>query len=140
MENGTGELQLLPQGIGIDQIPVVDQGQRPFTVVYHNGLGIIPVCNAGGPIAHMTHCHVPLPQPGQNFRGNHLFHQAQVFVGRNDAVVAHGNAAALLPPVLQGKEAVIAGGGDLLVLLTIDAEDTAFLSQLSHRLGILLTI
>ena len=61
-------------------------------------------------------------------------------MGRNDAVVAHGNAAALLPPVLQGKEAVIAGGGDLLVLLTIDAEDTAFLSQLSHRLGILLTI
>ena len=138
MEDGTGELQLLPQGKGIDQISVVDQGQGPFTVVYHNGLGIIPVCGAGGPISHMTHRHMPLPQPGQHFWGKHLFYQAQVFMRRNDAVVAHSNAAALLPPMLQGKEAVIAGSGNLLIFLSIDAEDAAFLSQLSHRLGILL--
>ena len=116
------------------------QGQGAFTVVYHNGLGVVSVCGAGGAIAHMAYCHVPLAQPGQGFWGKYLLHQADVLVGGNDAVVAHGNAAALLPPVLQSKETIVGSGCHLPVVLGVNAKDAAFLSQFLHELGILLCV
>ena len=130
MENRAGELQLLSKPKGIDQIAVMRQGQRAFAVIDHNGLGVIPVRGAGGAVAHMAHSHVPRSQPGQRLRCEYVLYQPEVLVGGYDAVVAYRNAAALLAPVLQGKQAVVRRGGDLPAFPRVNAENAALLSQL----------
>ena len=47
----------------------------------------------------------------------------------NNALVRHGNAAALLPSVLQGKKSVVAGIGRVEAAVAENAEDAALLVQ-----------
>ncbi len=57
-------------------------------------------------------------------------HKAHVFGIGNDPAVVHRNAAAFLPPVLEGKKAVVSGIGGVYGAVGINSENTAFLARM----------
>jgi hypothetical protein len=55
----------------------------------------------------MTHCHASPGQTGKGVLRKHLSYQPQVLAGGKNAVIVDHNAAAFLPPVLEGIKPVI---------------------------------
>ena len=134
MEDGAAQLQLFSQFRRIGDVAVVGQGHAALDVVDHNGLGVGPVVAAGGAVADVAHHHVALSQAAEDCGGEHLAHQTRVLIGPEQAVVSDDDAAALLSPVLQGEQAIVSLGGEILLLRGKDAEYAAFFTQASHYL------
>jgi hypothetical protein len=57
----------------------------------------------------VSYCHVSLSEISESSGGKHLFHQTDIRICSDGALVVHYYSAALLSPVLEGKETVIAG-------------------------------
>ena len=104
MEDGPLELQFLPQRVGVGEVSVVGQSHGSLDVVDHNGLGIAAVGLAGGAVAYMAQGGKPLPQRGQGSGGKDVSCKPQPLVGGENPVVVDHDAAALLPPVLEGQQ------------------------------------
>ena len=107
VEDGPGQLQLVPEGGGIAQVAVVGQGHAALLVVNLDGLAVASVGGSGGAVAGVPHRHGPLGKPVQDLSGEDLPHQPQVLVGGEYPVVVDHDAAALLSPVLESIQAVI---------------------------------
>ena len=110
------------------------QGQSTFEVVDEHGLSVAAILSAGGAVAAVTHSHAALVQLFQHVAGKDLVDQTNVLVAVNHAVVVDGDAAALLPAVLQGVKRVVGGGHHAgFSILEVDAEYAALLVQLVKR-------
>ncbi|MPM99422.1 hypothetical protein SDC9_146613 [bioreactor metagenome] len=133
LKNGTLGLQLLPQLVGIGEVAVVGQGHAALVVIYQNGLDISFVIAAGGAVAYVAHGDVALPQRLKMLRREHVAHQSHVPIGGEHAVVVHHDAAALLPPMLQSVQRIIAQGGHVLRLFAKYPENAAFLMEMAGR-------
>ena len=107
VEDGPGQLQLVPEGGGVAEISVVGQGHAALLVVDLNGLAVAPVGGPGGAVAGVAHRHSSPGESVQNLFGEDLPHQPQVLVGGEHPVVVDHDAAALLSPVLESIQAVI---------------------------------
>ena len=115
-------LQVPFQFVGVDQVAVVGQGIGLFLVGNHKRLGIDQHGIAGGGVAHMAHG-AGTGKPGHVAGGKDLVDQAHVLVADDMGVFCHGDARALLAPVLQGVKPEIGQPGRLFVV--VNAEDTA---------------
>jgi len=130
VENGALHLQRPAQLHGVHQIAVVGQRHAALDVVDHDGLAVFPPVSAGGAVAHMAHGHGAAGKGIQHRLCEHLIEQARVLIVRKQSVVVHHDAAALLPPVLEGVEPVIGAHGEIGALRAADAQHAAFLVQL----------
>ena len=101
-------LQFMPELIGIAQVSIVCNRQCSFDVAHDKRLGILPDARARGGLPHMADSDLALQFP-QNFIIEGLRHQSHIFITGNDPLVVYGNAAALLPSVLEGQEPVVCG-------------------------------
>ena len=138
VENSAGKLQTVSEPGGIAKVAVVGQGHFPFLMVHLYGLAVPAPAASGGAVAHMAHPHVSFRQAAQRLWGEHLSQQANVLMGREDAVVVYYNPAALLSPVLKGKKAVIAELGRLCAVWQPHTENSAFLMYTHARLSFIL--
>ena len=78
--------------------------------------------------------HAPLGQLAEHVLREDLADEARVRVAGDDAVVVHGDAAALLAAVLQGVERVVRDAQDVRALFPhVDAEYAALLVQLAEN-------
>ena len=131
LEDGACAGQFLAQLGGVDEVAVVGHGQSALEIIQYQGLGILPGAAAGGGISHMAHPQVAL-EVLESIGGEHLVHQAHALVkpGLTPGTggVADGDAAALLAPVLQCKQAVVDGGGHVAAGGIIHAEYAALLA------------
>ena len=80
----------------------------------------------------MPDSHCPFGEPPQNLPGKNIVHCAQVPVGRKNAVVIDDNAAAFLPPVLEGVESVIRKSRKVGTLGAVHTEHAAFFMYFCH--------
>ena len=122
LENGPGLLEFVFQLVGVDQVPVVGHGIRLFAMVYHKGLGVGQDGAARCRIADVTDGAFSL----ELFEVGHIDdvgNQPHPLVRGDPAVFRHGDACALLAPVLEGVDAEIAQFGRFGVI--IDAEQAA---------------
>ena len=131
MENGPLILKLLPQLVHPYQVSVVDHRQGALHIFDGQGLGVLPLPGPGGGIAHMAHGHGPI-QPLKGLFVKHLADQAHILIKGLLPVVDGGDAAGLLPPVLQGIQPVIGGLGAAPRRI-IDTEHAALLVQAHVR-------
>ena len=133
LEDGSSIGQLVSEFIRVDQVSVMSQGQRTFNVIQHQRLGILPAAGSCRGIPHMAHADVAV-HLGKVLRPKHLIDQAHPLDGLDLALgprrVAHRDAAALLPPVLEGKQPIVDRGCHVVPVKIIDAEYAAFLPQL----------
>ena len=128
MEDGTLVFQLAAQLQSVGQIAVVAEGHSTPAMADDHGLGVGPDAAAGGSVADMAGGHMGrgLCQRAQHRRGEHLIDKAEVPVAVDDAVVVHGDAAALLSAMLQRVQGRVGGSGHILGAGTvIDAENAA---------------
>ena len=130
MEDGALQLQLLAQLGGVGQRAIVGQRHAALDVVDHQRLGVGATGAAHGAVAGVADGHLPGGQPFEHVCGEHVVDQAHVLVAGDQAVVVDRDAAALLAPVLQCVQAVVAGGGDVHAVLRVDSEDAALLVEL----------
>ena len=130
VEDAPPRLQIPAQLKGVGKVPVVSQGQIPFSVVHQKGLGVQPPVRAGGGVAHVSHGDIPQAQGLQLTGGKDLAHQAGVPVRAEDPVVVQGDPRTLLSPVLEGEEAAVGEVGQIPFLRGPDAEDPALLVEL----------
>ena len=134
VEDRAAQLQLLAQLPGVDEVAVMAQSQGALEVVDEHGLSVDAALCAGGAVAAVAHGHAALVQLFQHVAGKDLVDQAHVLVAVDHAVVVDGDAAALLPAMLQGVERVVGGGHHAgFSVLEVDAEYAAFLMQLVKR-------
>lgn len=103
LENSAVVLILLPQGLRIDQIAVVDHGQGSLDVRQSQRLGVFPLALSGGSVADMPHRHGTV-EFVQNLLVEHVAHQPDVLVVGQFPVIGHRDAAGLLTPVLEGVQ------------------------------------
>ena len=128
LENGPLVLESCAQLVRMGQIAVVGQGQGSLDIPQRQRLGVLPAGPARGGIAHMAHRHGPV-QPVQDRLVKHLPHQSRVLVIGHLPVIDGGDAAGLLPPVLEGVQTIIGGAGAVSGWV-IDAEHAALLMKL----------
>ena len=113
---------LVAQLGGVDQVAVVaerDAAARRGGA--ERGLGVLPGGGPGGGVAAVADGDVAL-QRAQHLLVEDLADQAEVLVDDGAPPVGHGHARRLLPPVLEGVEAVVGEVGDVLARGP-DAED-----------------
>ena len=108
------------------------QGHAALLVVDLNGLAVAPDRGSSGAVAGVAYRHGPPGQPGQRLAAEHLPHQPQILVGGKYPVVVDHDAAALLPPVLEGVEAVVGQPAHVPRLWADHAKDATFLMN-THR-------
>ena len=99
-------LQFMPELIGIAQVSIVCNRQCSFDVAHDKRLGILPDARARGGIPHMADSDLALQLP-QDLIIEGLRHQSHILITGNDPLVVYGNAAALLPSVLESQEPVV---------------------------------
>ncbi len=106
LENGPVIRQFAPEFGRIEQIAVMGQGQSPLDIVQNQRLRIFTAAAAGRGIAHMAHANVAV-KGLQRLRPKDLVAQPHALVDADRPLGAAGiadrDAAALLPPVLEGK-------------------------------------
>ena len=132
MEDGTLVFQLAAQLDGVGQVAVVAQCHGAAAMAHDHGLCVGPHAAASSGIAHMAGRHMSggLGNACQHRRGEHLVHKTEVAVADNDAVIVHGDAAALLTTVLQGIQSRVGRSGHILGTGTVvNAENAAFFVQ-----------
>ena len=120
MKDRAGEFQLRPQLIGIADISVMGQSHLALLVIHLHGLAVVPVVCAGGAVTHMPHSHGSGRKMRQFFFRKDLAHLTQILMGMEDPILVHYDAAALLPAVLQGIQAVVHITGQIIILRGID--------------------
>ena len=134
VEDRASQLQLLAQLPGVNEVAVMAQSQGALEVIDQQGLGIAAALGAGGAVAAVAHGHAALMELFQHITGKNLVDQTHVLVAVDHAVVVDGDAAALLPAMLQGVEGVVGGGHHAgFSVLEVDTEYAAFLMQLVKR-------
>ena len=133
LENGSGVLQLLPQLGRVHQIAVVGQPQGALHVVEHQRLGVLTGAAARSGVAHVAHPDISV-HPLQMLRLKHFIAKPHSLVCGNLPLgslrIADCDAAALLPPVLQGEKPVIDGRCHVCAIQVVDSENPAFFPQL----------
>ena len=129
MEDGSLIFQLGAQLDGVGQVSVVAQSHGAAAMPHDHGLGIGAGAAACGGIPDMAGRHpcAGVGKAGQNRRGKDLVDQTQIPVAVDHTVVVDGDAAALLPAVLQRVQSRVRGCGHILCsCAVIDAEHAAF--------------
>ena len=76
-------------------------------MVDYNGLAVRPVGCAGGAVAHMGNGHGSRRKFFHHIPGEHLANLPQISVGGEHSIIVYNDAAALLPPVLQGVQPIV---------------------------------
>ncbi len=102
-------------------------GERPLDVAHHERLGVLADAGPRRGITHMAHGDAAF-QVVQHVVAERFRHKAHRFRIGDHAAVVHRDAAAFLPPVLQGEQAVVSGVGGVHRPVGEDAEDAAFLA------------
>ena len=128
VEDSALVFQLAAKLQSVRQVAVVAEGHGAPAMPDDHGLGVGPDAAAGGGVADMAGGHMGrgLCQRSQHRRGEHLIDKAEVPVAVDDAVIVHGDAAALLPTVLQSVQGRVSGSRHILRACTvIDAENAA---------------
>ena len=130
-------LQLLAEQRRVGHIPVVGNDQAALDVIHAKGLNVAPVVAAGGGIARMADGNAPL-HPGEDLLVKDLVHQSQILVKADQVAVVDGDAAGLLPAVLQGIQCVINASGSIdgFGIPVEDAEHAAFFVDLLQGLSL----
>ena len=113
--------ELVAQLGGVDEVAVVPEGDHVAVAAAHQRLRVLPVARAGGGVAHVADG-VLAAEAREHLLVEHLADEAQVLDDRDLAVVAHGDAGALLAAVLQGVEAEEGQARDVAPR-RVDAED-----------------
>src|SRR5699024_1703397 len=128
MKNCAGFCQTVPESIGIYQISVVGQRQRSFDIAEDKRLGIGQLGGSRGGIPHMTDPQVAM-EGAQAFFFKYLTHQShalmEVYISSWPRGIADGDAAGLLPSVLEGGESIVDRGRRVVSGKIINAENAA---------------
>ncbi len=131
VENRAGQLKFIAQLGGIGQVAVMGQRHRPFDMADDKRLCVRAHGRTRGGVATVRHTHIAARHRFQRRLGEYFAHKPQFTALIEDAVVVHGNAAALLSAVLQRVQTVIGGGHYIQIIFTAEhAEYAAFLMQL----------
>ncbi len=121
-----GQLHLGAQLARVGEVAVVAERHDVLAAGVGHRLGVVPLVGAGGRVAHVPDRGVP----GQAVEGGLVedrAHQAEVALDGHPAVVAGGDAGALLAAVLQRVQRVVGQPGDVPAGRRGDAEDAALL-------------
>ena len=116
-------LDELSQLVGVDQVAVVAERDRPVGGRAEGRLGVVPGAGAGRGVAAVADRQVALERVERRLVED-LGHQSHVLVDQDLPAVADRDAGRLLPAVLQGVEAEVGELGDVLAGGP-DAEDAA---------------
>ena len=104
VEDSAAELVARAQGPGVDQVSVMAEGHVALHMADDDRLDVVVVLAAGGGVTDVADGDVSFAQPVQAFFIKHLAHQAVALIVTEDTVTGDCDAAAFLPPVLQGVE------------------------------------
>ena len=124
-------LQLLSQLDGVDKVSVVGNRKRPLYIIDDQRLGVLHSRASRSRIADMSDSQIAL-QLGQSLLLENIIDMPEPFSRQDPAPaagVSHGNAAALLPSVLQGKKPIIYGCRNIPPVQVISSEHSAFFTQ-----------
>ena len=127
MEDAAVQLMLCTQGTGVDQVAVVAQGQVSLHMADDDGLDVVVVFSAGGGVADVADGDISLAETVKALPVKHFADQAVPFVMAEYAVAGNRDAAAFLPPVLQGIQAKVDFPGYRPFFRGPDTENAAFL-------------
>ncbi len=130
LEDRAVRLQLVAEHGGIDQIPVVGQGEVPEGKIHNQRLDILEMAVPGGGIAVVTDGHVA-GQALQHLLGIDVRHEAHRLFLVEVLAVRGDDAGAFLAAVLQGIEAQVGQVGRFLV--AIDPEHPALVAKFVRR-------
>ena len=139
VENRTVCLQTAAQFPGIGEISVVGQGHGAFPVIDDQRLHVFLVIGAGGCIAYMAYHDVAPAQAVQPLGREYIVDKARIAPGGKHAVIIDHDTRAFLPPVLQGKQAVIGKARQIRTLLRKNAKYTTLLMNVV-RLALVRTV
>ena len=132
LKNGSRIFQLPAKLRRVHQISVMRKPQRSLHVVQHQRLRVFSGAASRRGIPHVSHADIPL-QPADVLRMKDLVDQSHVLYGSDLSLrpggIAHGDAAALLPSVLQGEKPVINRPRHIFSVKIVHAEDAAFFLQ-----------
>ena len=126
VEDGAGEFELVAQQVGVAQVAVVRERHLPLLVIDGERLAVASACRACRAVAYMTDGNLALGEAGKNLAGKDIVDESEILVRGKDAVIVHGDAAALLPAVLQRVKGVVGHRRDVRRLGRKYAEYTAF--------------
>ena len=133
LEDRAASGELFPHRFGIRKVAIVRDGEAALCIAHQKRLAILHEASAGCGVADVADRNLPW-QGGKHVVIEHLADQAHRPVDAQHASVADCNAAALLPAVLQGIEAVIGGPRRGRFQIAVNAEYAAFLMGLvKHR-------
>ena len=135
MEDCAGQLQFAAELGGVTEVPVVRQRHFPLLMIDLNRLAVSAAGTAGRAVAHMADGHIPLRQTRKRIGRKDFADQPDVLMRGKNTIVVDDNAAALLPTVLQGIQAVIYGVSDIRFMRAHYPEHAAFFVQIHsiHR-------
>jgi hypothetical protein len=120
LEDGAFPLETAADLHRIDQIAVVNDGQRPHRGLDDDRLGVEQRARAGGRIAGVAYCPLAV-EPGKCATTEDVGHMTHTPVEMYPLPVPGDDAGALLAPVLKSVEAQIGEVGRVFVV--IDAKD-----------------
>lgn len=126
VEDCTREFELIAQDIGVAEVAVVCERQLALLVIDGERLTVAAARRSRRAVAHMTDGHRALGEAREDFARKDVVDESEILVRGKDAVVVHGDAAALLAAVLQRVESVIRHRGDVCRLGGKCAEYAAF--------------
>ena len=108
------------------------QGHAALVVVHQDGLDVPLVVAAGGAVAHMGNGHGSRRKFFHHIPGEHLANLPQISVGGEHPIIVYNDAAALLPPVLQGVQPIVSEVRHVLRFWRPDTKHTAFFVKVFH--------
>ena len=108
--------------MGINQIPVVGDGEATAGVSDAERLGVDEHGRAGGGITHVSNTKMAL-QTGKDVLVENFAHQPHALMMSHQATITNADTGTLLAPVLKGVKTEIGKTGG--VLMSINSEDTA---------------
>ncbi len=115
---------LLAQGIGVGQVPIVAERDQPVAAVARHRLGVLPLVRAGRRIAHVPDRRMAR-QAAQRGLVEHRADQAEVPLHHDVSVIGDRNSCALLASVLERVEGEERQPGDVTARRD-DPDDAAF--------------
>ncbi len=132
-------LELLAQGPGVDEVPVMGHRHVHVAPASELGLGVLPGSGAGSRVADVAEGEVPVLEGGQTRAVEDLRDEAHVPKGGSPFAVGDRDPCRLLAPVLQGVEPEVRALGQLSrELPRVEAEDAAGLLRLAVGVAVIL--
>ena len=132
LKDGSRVFQVMPERRRVNQVAIVGERKCSFYIIQYKGLRVLARGCARRGIAHMSHANIAFQRFKIVWR-KHFIDQPHSLVGCHfslwPACLTHGNATALLSPVLQCKKPVINRGCDIVSVKIINAKDAALLIQ-----------